>query len=139
MLRCYNKWRRYTGLRLQNDDNGVLTLPALLGGRTTRFARKRLVVFGLGGSLEHSDGEQDAHKGETPQNHDQGHTAAGLVTVPGSTSTEAAPCSFVRSVILISKSGELGRHFPLRRSSTFTSDSLKVNRKRVGSEVCQAH
>lgn len=66
MLRCYNKWRRYTGLRSQNDDHGVLTLPALLGGRTARFARKRLVVFGFGGSLEHSDGEQDAHKGETP-------------------------------------------------------------------------
>lgn len=93
-------------------DVPYITLPALLGGGTTRFPRKRLMVFGFGGSLEHGDGEQDAHKGETPQNHDQCHTAAGLVTVPRPTGSEAAPSFFVRSVILLSKSGELGRHFP---------------------------
>lgn len=82
--------------------------PALLGGGTGRFPRKRLVVFGFGGSFEHSDGEQDANEGETPKNHDQRHTAAGLAAVPSST---APSVQLVRSGILISKSGELGRHF----------------------------
>lgn len=108
-------------------------LPALIGGGTTRCPRKRLIVFGFGGSLEDSDSEQDAHKCETPQNHDQCHTSAGLVTVPGPTRPEEAPSFLDRSVILISKSRVLGCHF--RLSSTFTNGSLKVNEDRMSSEV----
>lgn len=98
------------------------------------------MVFGFGGSLEHGDGEQDAHKGEAPQNHDQSHTAAGLiVTVPGPTGSDAAPGSLVRSVVRISKPGELGRHFPPPRATIL----FKVNQERIGSDsgpdVSQTH